>query len=193
VSQSEQQAGELERVLLGFDRAATRLGAPSYSDAQVASAICLIESHPGVRGRCLCDAFPPKPVSSDARLEQVPRPRDALEPIVAAIGELGARTGHEGRNHPGHHDLTGSCGVHDPSGEVNGDAPYVGAAALDLAHVYPRADLDAGACQPVPQRRSAPQRVSGPVEGDEQLSFCPVRAELSSAARATVSRHDGPV
>ena len=59
---------------------------------------------------------------------------------------------------PGHQDLTGAGGGHDPGGQVDRDPAHVVAAEVDLSGVEPGPDLD----PPVSQLLSEGQGTAGP-------------------------------
>src|SRR4051794_37392151 len=72
--------------------------------------------------------------------EERPRLRDALERVRAGVAEVQPRADDERRDRGGHEDLVGAGQRGDARGDVDGQAPDVVLAALDLAGVQARAD-----------------------------------------------------
>jgi hypothetical protein len=75
------------------------------------------------------------PISQRPTTNNCQSPSTPFSPLAATVVQDDLGAGDQVMDGPGHDDLAGAGGSHDPRGDVDGDAAHVIAAQLDLTDV----------------------------------------------------------
>src|ERR687887_2582337 len=119
----------------------------------------------------------------------MPAPRNTLQLVLSALFEREPGSGDEVLDRSGHPHLAPAGERLYPRGDVDGDPGHVVPSGLDLAHVDPRADLDAELAHRVDDPERGADRLRRALEHGEE----PVAGTLHGPAELRPDRADRAV